>query len=53
MTEHIETKDVQGHFRLPVDRVCSITGFGTVVTDTVISGRVGRVRCVQEKAYKS
>lgn len=40
MTDVVEEKDVDGHFRLPVDRVFSITGFGTVVTGTIISGRL-------------
>ena len=40
VTEEVEAKDTEGHFRLPVDRVFSISGFGTVVTGTVISGRV-------------
>lgn len=40
VTEEIEQKDTEGHFRLPVDRVFSISGFGTVVTGTVIGGRV-------------
>jgi len=40
LTGEIDTKDVGGHFRLPVDRVFSISGFGTVVTGTVISGMV-------------
>lgn len=39
-TEEVEAKDTEGHFRLPVDRVFSISGFGTVVTGTVISGRI-------------
>ncbi|KZL90023.1 selenocysteine-specific translation elongation factor [Clostridium magnum] len=39
-TEEVEAKDTQGHFRLPVDRVFSVSGFGTVVTGTVISGSV-------------
>ena len=30
----------RGVFRLPVDRVFSVRGFGTVVTGTVLSGRV-------------
>lgn len=47
MTEHIETKDIQGHFRLPVDRVFSIMGFGTVVTGTVISGSIKEGQTVQ------
>ena len=40
ITEEVEAKDTEGHFRLPVDRVFSVSGFGTVVTGTVISGRV-------------
>ena len=40
MTEEVEPKDTEGHFRLPVDRVFSVSGFGTVVTGTIISGRV-------------
>ncbi|ADK15824.1 Selenocysteine-specific elongation factor [Clostridium ljungdahlii DSM 13528] len=39
-TEEAEAKDVQGHFRLPVDRVFTISGFGTIVTGTVISGSI-------------
>lgn len=38
--EQVEAKDTEGHFRLPVDRSFSISGFGTVVTGTVISGKV-------------
>jgi selenocysteine-specific elongation factor len=33
-------KSSDGIFRLPIDRVFSIKGFGTVVTGTVISGQV-------------
>ncbi len=40
ITEEVEAKDTEGHFRLPVDRSFSISGFGTVVTGTIISGRV-------------
>jgi selenocysteine-specific elongation factor len=40
LTGEIDTKDVGGHFRLPVDRVFSISGFGTVITGTVISGMI-------------
>ena len=36
-------KNAAGHFRLPIDRVFSVKGFGTVVTGTLISG-VGRAR---------
>ena len=39
-TDEVESKDREGHFRLPVDRVFTISGFGTVVTGTIISGRV-------------
>jgi selenocysteine-specific elongation factor len=38
LTEEVSAKDTQGHFRLPVDRVFSVSGFGTIVTGTVISG---------------
>jgi selenocysteine-specific elongation factor len=31
-----------GRFRLPVDRVFSMKGFGTVVTGTIVSGAVGQ-----------
>jgi selenocysteine-specific elongation factor len=33
-------RDAAGHFRLPVDRVFSVKGFGTVVTGTLVSGVV-------------
>ncbi len=31
-------KNAAGYFRLPIDRVFSVKGFGTVVTGTLISG---------------
>ncbi|HPL53669.1 MAG TPA: selenocysteine-specific translation elongation factor [Bacillota bacterium] len=40
VTEIVEEKDNNGVFRLPVDRVFTITGFGTVVTGTLISGTI-------------
>lgn len=40
MTEVVETKDTTDVFRLPIDRVFTITGFGTVVTGTLISGSI-------------
>jgi selenocysteine-specific elongation factor len=40
ITEEVEAKDTEGHFRLPVDRAFSVSGFGTVVTGTIISGRI-------------
>lgn len=36
----VPVKDASRHFRLPVDRVFSMRGFGTVVTGTLVSGRV-------------
>ncbi|MDP3297931.1 MAG: selenocysteine-specific translation elongation factor [Thermodesulfovibrionia bacterium] len=36
----VEPKPVKGIFRLPVDRVFTLKGFGTVVTGTAISGSI-------------
>lgn len=36
----IEPKPVKGIFRLPVDRVFTLKGFGTVITGTAISGNI-------------
>lgn len=38
MAEEVEGRSFSGPMRLPVDRVFSVTGFGTVVTGTLISG---------------
>lgn len=46
-TEEIAAKDIQGHFRLPIDRVFSVSGFGTVVTGTIISGSVKEAQTVE------
>lgn len=46
-TEEVEAKDTEGHFRLTVDRVFSVSGFGTVVTGTIISGRIEEGESVQ------
>jgi selenocysteine-specific elongation factor len=46
-TEEVEAKDTEGHFRLTVDRVFSVSGFGTVVTGTIISGRISEGEAVQ------
>jgi selenocysteine-specific elongation factor len=35
---HVETKPTRGLFRLPIDRVFTLKGFGTVVTGTAVSG---------------
>ena len=40
-------KSSAGHFRLPVDRVFSVKGFGTVATGTLISGSVAREQMVE------
>jgi selenocysteine-specific elongation factor len=36
----VPEKNARGHFRLPVDRVFTVKGFGTVATGTLISGSV-------------
>ncbi len=36
----VPEKNAGGHFRLPVDRVFSVKGFGTVATGTLVSGAV-------------
>ena len=36
----IAHKDASRHFRLPIDRVFSMKGYGTVVTGTLLSGEV-------------
>jgi selenocysteine-specific elongation factor len=36
----VEPKPVKGIFRLPVDRVFTLKGFGTVITGTAISGSI-------------
>jgi selenocysteine-specific elongation factor len=38
--EVIDERSRQGIFRLPIDRVFTIRGFGTIVTGTCISGRI-------------
>ncbi len=40
LASEVEPKRAEGVFRLPVDRVFTIKGFGTVVTGTTISGKV-------------
>jgi selenocysteine-specific elongation factor len=36
----VEPKPVKGLFRLPIDRVFTLKGFGTVVTGTAVSGNI-------------
>jgi selenocysteine-specific elongation factor len=38
--EDVPSKDASRHFRLPIDRVFAIKGFGTVVTGTLVAGQV-------------
>jgi selenocysteine-specific elongation factor len=40
LTAEVPAKDANAAFRLPIDRVFSMKGFGTVVTGTLISGSV-------------
>jgi selenocysteine-specific elongation factor len=40
-------KDASGHFRLPIDRVFTVKGFGTVATGTLVSGSVSREQEVE------
>lgn len=40
LTEEIEERDITETPRLPVDRAFTISGFGTVVTGTLISGKL-------------
>ncbi|OGO78867.1 MAG: selenocysteine-specific translation elongation factor [Clostridiales bacterium GWB2_37_7] len=40
LTEVVEQKDTTSNFRLPVDRIFTIAGFGTIVTGTLISGSI-------------
>jgi selenocysteine-specific elongation factor len=43
----VPEKNAAGHFRLPVDRVFSVKGFGTVATGTLVSGRVAAEQTVE------
>jgi selenocysteine-specific elongation factor len=38
MLEQVEPKKIQESLRLPIDRVFTMTGFGTVVTGTLVEG---------------
>jgi selenocysteine-specific elongation factor len=40
-------KDASGHFRLPIDRVFTMKGFGTVATGTLVSGSVAKEQEVE------
>ncbi len=36
----VDQKDTQRHFRIPIDRVFSVHGYGTVITGTLMSGKI-------------
>lgn len=40
--EEVEEKDIHTIPRLPVDRVFSLSGFGTIVTGTLVSGSISK-----------
>jgi selenocysteine-specific elongation factor len=40
LAEIVEQKDIATNFRLPIDRVFTVAGFGTVVTGTLIAGSI-------------
>jgi selenocysteine-specific elongation factor len=66
LAEQGTEKRREGHFRLPVDRVFTMAGFGTVVTGTLLSGEIrvgdelellpsgreGRIRGIQAHGSK-
>lgn len=41
IASRIQTRSTEGIFRLPIDRVFTLRGAGTVVTGTVVSGSLG------------
>jgi selenocysteine-specific elongation factor len=41
LARKVESRDERAVARLPVDRVFTIKGFGTVVTGTLVAGRIG------------
>ncbi len=67
LANEVQEKSVDGSFRLPVDRVFTVPGFGTVVTGTLLSGEIAtgdeveilpsalasRVRSVQSHGRKT
>jgi selenocysteine-specific elongation factor len=44
---HVEPKPTRGLFRLPIDRVFTLKGFGTVVTGTAVSGNLSLDEAVE------
>ncbi len=67
LANEVQEKSADGSFRLPVDRVFTVPGFGTVVTGTLLSGEIttgeevevlpsgltSRVRSVQSHGQKT
>ena len=47
VSQSVVQKSAAGHFRLPIDRVFTTKGFGTVITGTLISGSVSREQEVE------
>jgi selenocysteine-specific elongation factor len=47
LSQAVETRSADGVFRLPIDRVFVMKGFGTVVTGTVVSGTLSLGESVQ------
>ena len=47
VAETVPEKDSGGRFRLPIDRVFTVKGFGTVVTGTLVAGEVAREQEVE------
>ena len=42
MRDEVEEKDITTIPRLPIDRVFSLSGFGTIITGTLLSGTISR-----------
>jgi selenocysteine-specific elongation factor len=42
LLHEIQGKNREGMFRLPIDRVFTLMGYGTVVTGTIVSGRINQ-----------
>jgi len=40
LAQEIEERSAEGLFRLPIDRVFTMKGFGTVITGTIIAGKI-------------
>ncbi|MDI7261074.1 MAG: selenocysteine-specific translation elongation factor [Thermodesulfobacteriota bacterium] len=47
LSEEVEERSSDGLFRLPIDRVFTMKGFGTVVTGTIVSGSLSLGETVQ------